>query len=534
MIYQILCTDSRSKSSFSQMVRNARLGARTLHAQNMAQLWSLLQQMLGKETGVYCVIDGLDECSNAIEDQVSFINHLSAMFSTAKATARLALISRLDRSKIGNPSLWTIIQIHSSDVQEDIAKFVSTKLEESIVLRRHREKDYLQKRLVENSDGMILWADLMIKELEAGRWNVDRVFIYPPKGLGAVYAVIFRRLSTSATVVDVQYILQLLLVATRPLHLYELAMGLALLKGLRNHKDYSLQGDPDREGKDIIRKSTPLLTVMPDMTVQLAHSSLKELLLNTNKRDRDFVSDNFRFKISDLHSTIALCLITYLSFEDFKDETREKDSQVILSKKYSLLEYSTLYLISHSIHSPPSSILADKLVVFFQSRLGWQWLQRLKIVYRISFGHLQLMQSQVKSWSNLSGVDEKYRNILSEFLLVLAQRRYDDSKILPIEHEERLAAMSSLASSYRNQGRWTEAEKLEVQVMETRKRVLGEEHPSTLTSMNNLAHTYKVMDRHDEAVELMTIVVDLRTKKIGANHPHTLNVVDSLTAWSHT
>jgi hypothetical protein len=31
---------------------------------------------------------------------------------------------------------------------------------------------------------------------------------------------------------------------------------------------------------------------------------------------------------------------------------------------------------------------------------------------------------------------------------------------------------------------------LEMQVMETKKRVLGEEHPSTLTSMDNLASTF--------------------------------------------
>ena len=31
----------------------------------------------------------------------------------------------------------------------------------------------------------------------------------------------------------------------------------------------------------------------------------------------------------------------------------------------------------------------------------------------------------------------------------------------------------------------------EVQVMETRKRVLGAEHPSTLTSMNSLAYTWR-------------------------------------------
>jgi hypothetical protein len=47
--------------------------------------------------------------------------------------------------------------------------------------------------------------------------------------------------------------------------------------------------------------------------------------------------------------------------------------------------------------------------------------------------------------------------------------------------------MANLASTYRNQGRWKEAEELFVQVMETSLRVLVQEHPDTLTSMNNLA-----------------------------------------------
>ncbi|OCK96362.1 uncharacterized protein K441DRAFT_429297, partial [Cenococcum geophilum 1.58] len=53
----------------------------------------------------------------------------------------------------------------------------------------------------------------------------------------------------------------------------------------------------------------------------------------------------------------------------------------------------------------------------------------------------------------------------------------------------------NLASTYWNQGRWKEAEEQFVQVMETRKRVLGAEHPSTLTSINNLVITLKSQSR---------------------------------------
>jgi Tetratricopeptide repeat len=44
---------------------------------------------------------------------------------------------------------------------------------------------------------------------------------------------------------------------------------------------------------------------------------------------------------------------------------------------------------------------------------------------------------------------------------------------------------------YSNQGRWKEAEELEMQVIEKRKRVLGAEHLDTLTSIGNLASTYR-------------------------------------------
>ena len=51
--------------------------------------------------------------------------------------------------------------------------------------------------------------------------------------------------------------------------------------------------------------------------------------------------------------------------------------------------------------------------------------------------------------------------------------------------------MGNLARTYSQQGKLNEAEKLEVDVMELRKRLLGAEHPDTSTSMTNLAGTYR-------------------------------------------
>jgi Tetratricopeptide repeat len=80
--------------------------------------------------------------------------------------------------------------------------------------------------------------------------------------------------------------------------------------------------------------------------------------------------------------------------------------------------------------------------------------------------------------------------------------------------------MVNLALTYWYQGQWKEAEELEVQVMETRKRVLGQEHPDTLISMNNLPWTLKCQICTGEALPLMTECIQLSMERLGENHPN--------------
>jgi hypothetical protein len=89
----------------------------------------------------------------------------------------------------------------------------------------------------------------------------------------------------------------------------------------------------------------------------------------------------------------------------------------------------------------------------------------------------------------------------------------------------------NLATTMWIQGRWKEAEDLEVQVMETSSRVLGLEHPSTLTSMNNLAFTLKGHGRDAEALILIQRCVAVRTRLLGINHPDTLSSSAALIEW---
>ncbi|CAG8357010.1 unnamed protein product, partial [Penicillium salamii] len=96
------------------------------------------------------------------------------------------------------------------------------------------------------------------------------------------------------------------------------------------------------------------------------------------------------------------------------------------------------------------------------------------------------------------------------------------------DHPNTLTSMSNLASTFWNQGRWEEAEQLEVQVMETSRTKLGEDHPDTLTSMANLAVTYRNQGRWEEAEQLQVQVMKTRKTKLGEDHPNTLTSMANL------
>jgi hypothetical protein len=91
--------------------------------------------------------------------------------------------------------------------------------------------------------------------------------------------------------------------------------------------------------------------------------------------------------------------------------------------------------------------------------------------------------------------------------------------------------MSNLASVYSNQGRWKEAEELQMQVMQTRKRVLGDEHPDTLLSMHNLAFTLQSQARRQEALALMETCFQSRQHVLGKQHSHTQLSLATLNGW---
>ncbi len=124
----------------------------------------------------------------------------------------------------------------------------------------------------------------------------------------------------------------------------------------------------------------------------------------------------------------------------------------------------------------------------------------------------------------VGGSDEKDENIAAVSEAASAASIKDLTK-LGADHPDTLTSMANLALTYSNQGRWDEAERLEVEVMEMRKTKLGADHPDTLTSMANVLSR---QGKYAEAEQMHRQTLQLWEKVLGQEHPNTLGSMNAL------
>ena len=93
------------------------------------------------------------------------------------------------------------------------------------------------------------------------------------------------------------------------------------------------------------------------------------------------------------------------------------------------------------------------------------------------------------------------------------------------ESAERLAAAGNLADARDGDGQYAEAERINREVLDATRRVLGEEHSSTLKSANNLASSLTCQGKHADAERIHREVHSVQRRILGEEHPDTLTSV---------
>ncbi|QKX61690.1 uncharacterized protein TRUGW13939_08845 [Talaromyces rugulosus] len=156
---------------------------------------------------------------------------------------------------------------------------------------------------------------------------------------------------------------------------------------------------------------------------------------------------------------------------------------------------------------------------------NWERCRSLFPHVRSAVSHRPKSQDTLRSWAAILYRGAWYARgcgNISDAREMAYMSRKERIKISGAEDEEALSSTAMLADVYRFEGRWEEAEKLEVQVMKTHKTKLGADHPSTLTSMANLASTYRDQGRWDEAEKLEVQVMETGFLNRSQRKLHTL------------
>jgi tetratricopeptide (TPR) repeat protein len=170
--------------------------------------------------------------------------------------------------------------------------------------------------------------------------------------------------------------------------------------------------------------------------------------------------------------------------------------------------------------------------IILSCAISWRLESQDYALRRLIFPHMKANELHKRQ---IGYTKQYYDDMWSKFSLVMWENGDWDNaeqldvqvvdmrkKLLGAEHIHTLDSIAYLSRTYRSQGRWNEAEQLNVQVVDMRKKLLGAEHPHTLDSIENLASTYRNQGRWNEAEQLQIHVMDMRKKLLGAEHPNTL------------
>jgi hypothetical protein len=79
-----------------------------------------------------------------------------------------------------------------------------------------------------------------------------------------------------------------------------------------------------------------------------------------------------------------------------------------------------------------------------------------------------------------------------------------------------------MALTYKEQGRWDEAEELMLEALEASRTMLGDERPDTWSIKGNLAIIYRNQMRLADAENLEVQLLEARKQILGDEHPDTL------------
>lgn len=194
-------------------------------------------------------------------------------------------------------------------------------------------QEYLKEQLISRSDGVFLWARLVIDMLEgmvfgASLSDLRKILLYVPSELTELDNKKIEELSDNERK-EAEEMFRWVILAEQPLSLEDLRYALAI--SVHNVSSIKVLESSDKVQKladteDRIRKFSGGLLEVRSETVQVIHQSVKDFFLSTDHP--------FRIGGSISHTRLATTCLSFLSFTDIPEY---HDKEIHASFNYGLL-----------------------------------------------------------------------------------------------------------------------------------------------------------------------------------------------------
>ncbi|KAL4884628.1 hypothetical protein BJY04DRAFT_215092 [Aspergillus karnatakaensis] len=379
-----------------------------VHA-TLSDLREAFAQLVPDFSGVYVVIDGLDE----LPDAADVLQLLLALLVQVSPVMKLLVLSRpepdIKRFFFSHPQF----EITESLTKDDIRQVVAARVEAACKEKKIRTTDPKLKEeiidaLVSSSSGEFLWATMQVKRLQTLRVQTDRILRAAlrnlPSGVADLYGQILSKINSYAEEdrVLAEDLLQWVVGGRRPLSVAELCSALALEVG---ELELSIDNIPANTD-EIIDACGPLLSIGDEGVVRLVHSTVANFLLDSSKKGSS-PEDVRRYFIDQkrAHSMMAKKCLSYLSVLTFRDRISKSKTLAAITpaevSSYPLLEYAASnwwrHVVNSSTTEDTAKMVLDLMLNLAKSTQGLSWLE-ISITLANSVDHIQILSTQINSW----------------------------------------------------------------------------------------------------------------------------------------
>ena len=336
-------------------------------------LWNALKEVLSLKICEHAVLilDALDETSarelsSILERLVGIIHSLNQSQRTQRIKILVFSRPNYDIDKTFPSANVLLLDIDRDQTLNDLRTFVS-----AVVPEFGRENSFpdsaiskIQDQILDNADGMFLWAHLAWEHFKQGVtvWNRAKIesqlesLGQLPRGLGELYGKLLKSIDKNARA-ELEPAFILICAAVRPLGCDEPGEILAIESW---HQNASEIDAPFSIQATLLKLCPNLFKIDLDGMVSFVHLSLKTFLLEVLLHQ----------DLKVIHQYVARKCLKYIGFEDFKkdairDKTRTKNDGCLLRQRYLVYDYFASSLKFHMEqipHTDPIWIKYSKIV----------------------------------------------------------------------------------------------------------------------------------------------------------------------------